>query len=99
VVSPQWDEGDEAQNALRAIVSNPVYGVAALSSSQMMTNLLKDLLPDAPREISLRDSALTPLTGGKGFFVALSCGFLLDGWLAWCLIPHPMGAVTMAGGL
>lgn len=53
VVSPQWDEGDEAQNALRAIVSNPVYGVAALSSSQMMTNLLKDLLPDAPREISI----------------------------------------------
>ena len=48
---------------------------------------------------SLRDSALTPLTGGNGFFVALSCGFLLDGWLAWCLIPHPMDAVTMAGGL
>lgn len=53
VVSPQWDEGDEAQNALRAIVSNPVYGVAALSSSQMMANLLKDLLPDAPREVSI----------------------------------------------
>jgi Domain of unknown function (DUF4190) len=53
VVSPQWDEGDEAQNALRAIVSNPVYGVAALSSSQIMANLLKDLLPDAPREISI----------------------------------------------
>jgi hypothetical protein len=27
------------------------------------------------------------------------CGFLLGGWLAWCLIPHPMGAVIMAGGL
>jgi hypothetical protein len=53
VVSPQWDEGDEAQNALRAIVSNPGYGVAALSSSQIMANLLKDLLPDAPREISI----------------------------------------------
>lgn len=53
MVSPQWDEGDEAQNALRAIVSNPVYGVAALSSSQIMANLLKDLLPDAPREISI----------------------------------------------
>ncbi|HJY94344.1 MAG TPA: hypothetical protein VJ371_05280, partial [Streptosporangiaceae bacterium] len=53
MVSPQWDEGDEAQNALRAIVSNPVYGVAALSSSQMMANLLKDLLPDAPREVSI----------------------------------------------
>lgn len=53
MVSPQWDESDEAQNALRAIVSNPVYGVAALSSSQMMANLLKDLLPDAPREVSI----------------------------------------------
>lgn len=53
VVSLQWDESDEAQNALRAIVSNPVYGVAALSSSQMMANLLKDLLPDAPREVSI----------------------------------------------
>ena len=53
VVSSQWDEGDEAQKALRAIVSNPVYGVAALSSSQMMANLLKDLLPDAPREVSI----------------------------------------------
>ena len=53
VVSPQWDESDEAQNALRAIVSNPVYGVAALSSPQIMANLLKDLLPDAPREVSI----------------------------------------------
>jgi hypothetical protein len=53
VVSPQWDQGDEAQHALRAIVSNPVYGVAALSSSQIMANLLKDLLPDAPREVSI----------------------------------------------
>jgi hypothetical protein len=53
VVSPQWDESDEAQNALRAIVSNPAYGLAALSSSQIMSNLLKDLLPDAPREVSI----------------------------------------------
>jgi hypothetical protein len=53
VVSPLWDQSDEAQNALRAIVSNPVYGIAALSSSQMMANLLKDLLPDAPREVSI----------------------------------------------
>src|SRR5579864_4101120 len=53
MVSPQWDERDEAQKALRAIVSDPVYGVAALSSSQMMANLLKDLLPDAPREVSI----------------------------------------------
>ena len=53
MVSPQWDERDEAQKALRAIVSDPAYGVAALSSAQMMANLLKDLLPDAPREVSV----------------------------------------------
>lgn len=35
---------------LRAVVSDPDYGVAALSSPQMMSGLLKDLLPDAPRE-------------------------------------------------
>jgi hypothetical protein len=52
-----------------------------------------------PGHANLRDSALTPLTGGEGFFVALSCGFLLGGWLAWCLIPDPMGAGIMAGGL
>ena len=53
VVSSQWDESDEAQQALRAIVSDPAYGVGALSSSQIMANLLKDLLPDAPREVSI----------------------------------------------
>ena len=53
MVSPQWDETDEAQKALRAIVSDPAYGVAALSSAQTMANLLKDLLPDAPREVSV----------------------------------------------
>jgi hypothetical protein len=53
VVSLEWDESDEAQQALRAIISNPAYGVAALSSPQTMANLLKDLLPDAPREVSI----------------------------------------------
>ena len=53
VVSLERDESDEAQQALRAIISNPAYGVAALSSPQTMANLLKDLLPDAPREVSI----------------------------------------------
>ena len=44
--------------ALRAIVSDPAYGVAALSSAQMMANLLKDLLPDAPREVSVLIAAV-----------------------------------------
>jgi serine/threonine-protein kinase len=50
--APLW-EGDSqgvARAALRAVVSDPSYGVAALSSSQTMSILLKDLLPDMQRE-------------------------------------------------
>jgi Nitrate and nitrite sensing len=50
VASVLWDRRGEARAALRAIVSDPHYGVAALSSPQVMSSLLKDLLPDAPRE-------------------------------------------------
>jgi Domain of unknown function (DUF4190) len=45
-----WEHADEARAALTAIVSDPDHGEAALSSAQTMSNLLKDLLPDAPRE-------------------------------------------------
>jgi hypothetical protein len=41
---------DEVRTALRTIVSDPQFGVRALSSSRVMTNMLKDLLPDAPAE-------------------------------------------------
>jgi serine/threonine-protein kinase len=49
---PLWerDPRGRAQAALRAIVSNPDLGVAALSSTQAMSMALKDLLPDMPRE-------------------------------------------------
>jgi hypothetical protein len=53
VAGTSWDPEGEAQAALRSIVADPQYGPAALSSSQTMTNLLKDLLPDAPREASV----------------------------------------------
>jgi hypothetical protein len=53
VASTPWDPQGEARAALRTIVADPQYGAAALSSSQTMTNLLKDLLPDAPREASV----------------------------------------------
>jgi hypothetical protein len=65
VANPQWSEGDEAQNALRAIVSNPAYGVAALSSATIMANLLKDLLPDAPREVSILVAAAEAGVAGQ----------------------------------
>ncbi len=48
-----WEHATEARAALNAIVNDPEHGVAALSSAQTMSNLLKDLLPDAPREKSI----------------------------------------------
>ena len=48
-----WEHAAEAQAALNAIVTDPDYGVAALSSPRTMSNLLKDLLPHAPRERSI----------------------------------------------
>jgi hypothetical protein len=51
--SEPWDPRGEALSALRAIAADPQYGPAALSNAQMMTNLLKDMLPDAPREASV----------------------------------------------
>ena len=57
MASAPWDARSEALNALRAIAADPQYGTAALSSAQMMTNLLKDMLPDAPREANVLISA------------------------------------------
>ena len=45
-----WEHQSEAREALHAIVSDPGYGTAALSNAPLMANLLKDYLPDAPRE-------------------------------------------------
>src|SRR5215510_14005578 len=49
----QWEHAAEARTALNAIVTDPEHGVDVLSSPRTMSNLLKDLLPDAPREKSL----------------------------------------------
>jgi hypothetical protein len=48
-----WEHVPEARAALNAIVTDPDHGVAALSNAQTMSNLLKDYLPDAPREKSI----------------------------------------------
>ena len=53
MTSMRWDAQGEAQAALRTIAADPRYGPAALSNAQTMTNLLKDMLPDAPRESSV----------------------------------------------
>ena len=49
-MTESFEHAAEARAALHAIVSDPVYGAAALSNAQTMSNLLKDFLPDAPRE-------------------------------------------------
>ncbi len=48
-----WDIQGEARRALEGIVQDPHYGAAALSKPTVMSNLLKDLLPDQPREAGL----------------------------------------------
>jgi hypothetical protein len=48
-----WDVDGTVRRALRLIVADPQLGPAVLSQPQMMTNLLKDLLPDSPRESAL----------------------------------------------
>ena len=53
MTSASWDPQGEALSALRAIAADPRYGTEALSSAPMMTNLLKDMLPDAPREANV----------------------------------------------
>src|SRR5579871_6746699 len=48
-----WDGDGTARRALRSIAADPQLGAAVLSDPQLMTNLLKDLLPDSPRESAL----------------------------------------------
>jgi len=52
-----FEHADQARAALHAIVSDPAYGADALSSAQTMSNLLRDYLPDAPREAGLLAAA------------------------------------------
>lgn len=48
-----WDVDGTVRQALRSIVRDPQFGPEALCKPQIMTNLLKDLLPDSPRESAL----------------------------------------------
>jgi len=73
MTSAPWDPRGEALNALRTIAANPQYGAEALSSAQMLTNLLKDMLPDAPREANVLITA-----AGAGVPTALQ-GYLAQG--------------------
>jgi len=48
-----WDVGGDVRRALRSIVGDPQLGTVVLTDPHVMTNLLKDLLPDLPRESAL----------------------------------------------
>jgi hypothetical protein len=73
MASAPWDPRGEALNALRTIAADPQYGAEALSNAQMLTNLLKDMLPDAPREANVLITA-----AGAGVPTALQ-GYLAQG--------------------
>jgi hypothetical protein len=53
VTDTAWEHQREVREALQTIVSDPQLGMPALSGARAMSNLLKDLLPDAPRETSV----------------------------------------------
>jgi hypothetical protein len=73
MASAPWDPRGEALTALRTIAADPQYGAEALSNAQMLTNLLKDMLPDAPREANVLITA-----AGAGVPTALQ-GYLAQG--------------------
>src|SRR5260221_8224925 len=51
--SSSWDVNGQARRALQVIVVDLALGPEVLSRPQMMANVLKDLLPDSPREASM----------------------------------------------
>ena len=51
--SASWDADGQARRALQVIVADPDLGPGVLSRPQVMANVLKDLLPDSPREASV----------------------------------------------
>ena len=64
MVLVRFEFAGEARAALHAIVSDPAYGPAALSSPQTLENLLRDYLPDAPRETGLLVAAASAGVAG-----------------------------------
>lgn len=78
-----WDASGSARNALHGIVSDPQYGATALSQPAVMTNLLKDMLPDEPREAGLLVAAAQADLAGS-----------LRGYLAQGLDPDTAVSLT-----
>lgn len=111
MTSVPWDAQGEAHAALRAIVADPRYGPPALSNAQTMTNLLKDMLPDAPRESSVlaalvvaanRSARLRLLATGVLFGFGIQTILLFAGYESYARSPDrtgPAGAVGILGGI
>lgn len=54
-----FEHASEVRDALRAIVADPALGPESLDNTRAAANLLRDLLPDAPRETGLLLAAIT----------------------------------------
>ncbi len=55
----EFEHADETKAALRAMVSDPAHGADVLASPELTANLLRDFLPDAPRETGLLVAAVS----------------------------------------
>jgi hypothetical protein len=89
MASPSWDPRGEVPNALRSVVVDPDLGVRALSSPRTMSNILSDLLPDAPREASILVAASEADVAGQlraylaqGMNASIAQGIVASGFAA-----------------
>lgn len=55
----QLEHADAARAALHSVLSDPAGGMEAISSPEVAANLMRDLLPDAPREANLLATAIS----------------------------------------
>ncbi|HXS61471.1 MAG TPA: DUF929 family protein [Streptosporangiaceae bacterium] len=65
MTNPSWDPHGEVRGALRAVVADPELGTEVLSSPRVMSNILRDFLPDAPRGANLLIAASDADVPGK----------------------------------
>jgi hypothetical protein len=98
-----WEHAAEARSALKVIVADPEHGAAALSNAHTMSNLLKDLLPDAPREKSILVAAAEAGLAGtlsqhvaEGMDPAIAVRLTASSFSA--TTPYPQAACSWAAG-
>lgn len=89
-----FEHADEVRMALRSIVSDPALGPDALDNSQTAANLLRDLLPDAPRETGL---LLAAISAGAPAMLRENIGQGIDGPMAVRLTAAALASRTAFG--